>query len=108
MSDKVLNVYKGTEKLASGVSPVHVDLSAGEYIAGTFSGSFTENGVESKKVDFPAVTIAEAVPKAEVVEDVKPTAKQTVAEITAWLDAHKIDHTGVTIKDDLLKKVPVE
>lgn len=104
MSDKVLNVYKGTEKVASDVSPVHVDLSAGEYPAGTFSGSFTENGVESKKVDFPAVTIADPV----IVEESKPTETNTVDEITAWLDKHDIDHTGVTLKADLLALVPTE
>ncbi|ANK60030.1 hypothetical protein [Loigolactobacillus backii] len=32
----------------------------------------------------------------------KPTDTNTVAEITAWLDAHSIDHTGKTAKADLL------
>jgi len=37
---------------------------------------------------------------------VKPTAAQTVAEITAWLKAHSIDTTGKSTKDDLLGLVP--
>ncbi|ERL64046.1 hypothetical protein L248_1693 [Schleiferilactobacillus shenzhenensis LY-73] len=35
----------------------------------------------------------------------KPTASNTVAEIIAWLDAHAIDHSGVTLKADLLKLI---
>lgn len=38
--------------------------------------------------------------------DVKPTDANTVADITAWLDAHSIDHTGKTVKADLLALVP--
>lgn len=37
--------------------------------------------------------------------DVKPTSASTVEEITAYLDEHGIDHTGVTLKDDLLALV---
>jgi hypothetical protein len=37
---------------------------------------------------------------------VKPTDSNTIAEITAWLDAHNIDHTGKTVKADLLALVP--
>lgn len=40
--------------------------------------------------------------------DVKPTDANTVADITAWLDAHTIDHTGKTLKADLLALVPAE
>ncbi|WP_268870365.1 hypothetical protein [Companilactobacillus nodensis] len=40
--------------------------------------------------------------------DAKPTDSQTVAEITDWLDAHSIDHTGKTVKADLLALVPTE
>mgnify|MGYP000946296578 CR=1 FL=1 len=36
----------------------------------------------------------------------KPTDANTVADITAWLDAHSIDHTGKTVKADLLALVP--
>ena len=38
--------------------------------------------------------------------DVKPTSANTVAEITAWLDDHDIDHTGKTVKADLLALIP--
>lgn len=37
--------------------------------------------------------------------NVKPTEDNTVAEITAYLDAHTIDHTGKTAKADLLALV---
>lgn len=40
--------------------------------------------------------------------DAKPTDANTVAEITAWLDAHAIDHDGVTLKADLLALIPQE
>lgn len=40
--------------------------------------------------------------------DVKPTDSNTIAEITAWLDAHSIDHTDKTVKADLLALVPAE
>ncbi|KRK40804.1 hypothetical protein [Loigolactobacillus bifermentans] len=40
--------------------------------------------------------------------DVKPTDANTVADITAWLDAHSIDHTGKTVKADLLALVPAD
>lgn len=39
---------------------------------------------------------------------VKPTDTNTITEITAWLDAHSIDHTGKTAKADLLALVPAE
>lgn len=38
----------------------------------------------------------------------KPTDSNTVSEITAWLDAHSIDHTDKTLKADLLALVPAE
>lgn len=38
--------------------------------------------------------------------NVKPTDANTVADITAWLDAHNISHSGVTAKADLLALVP--
>ncbi|WDT65124.1 hypothetical protein NV391_09145 [Companilactobacillus crustorum] len=38
----------------------------------------------------------------------KPTSSNTIVEITAWLDANHIDHTGKTTKDDLLALVPVK
>ena len=40
--------------------------------------------------------------------DIKPTDTNTVADITAWLDAHSIDHSGKTLKADLLALVPAE
>jgi len=39
---------------------------------------------------------------------VKPTDANTVAEITAWLDAKKIDHASATLKADLLALVPAD
>lgn len=57
-----VNVYKGDEKVGSGPSPVHVVLPPGEYPAGTFKGSFSdETGNESAKKDFPAVSVPEPV-----------------------------------------------
>lgn len=44
----------------------------------------------------------------DVKGDTKPTDSNTVAEITGWLDAHDIDHTGKTAKADLLALVPAE
>lgn len=40
--------------------------------------------------------------------DTKPTDTNTVADITAWLDAHNIDHAGKTLKADLLALVPAD
>lgn len=40
--------------------------------------------------------------------NVKPTDANTVADITAWLDAHNVSHSGVTAKADLLALVPSE
>ncbi|MFT8909600.1 MAG: hypothetical protein ABF908_12220 [Lentilactobacillus diolivorans] len=37
--------------------------------------------------------------------NVKPTESNTVEEITAWLNAHKIDLAGKTVKADLLALV---
>lgn len=58
---KTLNVYKGEELLGSDPTLVHVALDDGDYPAGTFKGSFTEDGKESDKVDFPAVTIKKII-----------------------------------------------
>lgn len=41
-------------------------------------------------------------------EDAKPTEANTVAEITAWLEAHGIDHDGKTLKADLLALIPAD
>lgn len=38
----------------------------------------------------------------------KPTDANTIAEITAWLDAKGINHTGKTTKDELLALIPVD
>lgn len=38
----------------------------------------------------------------------KPTNADTIAVITAWLDANGIEHSGVTLKADLLALVPTD
>ncbi|WDF81817.1 hypothetical protein PQ472_07745 [Lacticaseibacillus pabuli] len=47
-----------------------------------------------------------AAPAFDPTGSVKPTDSNTVSDITAWLDAHSIDHTGKTLKADLLALVP--
>lgn len=102
----ILNVYQGTELVGTGEGKVHVDLPGKEYPAGTFTGELIDGtGAKSDRFDFPAVTVAAGF---DPNGDVKPTDANTVAEITAWLDAHTIDHTGKTVKADLLALVPVE
>lgn len=47
-----------------------------------------------------------AAPAFDPTGSTKPTDANTIADITAWLDAHSIDHTGKTVKADLLALVP--
>ena len=63
-------------------------------------------GVEFFIADKEAeATPAEGRPRHDA-EDAKPDANSTKAEIEAYLDAHGIDHTGKTKKDELLALVP--
>ncbi|WP_373880036.1 hypothetical protein [Levilactobacillus brevis] len=102
----ILNVYQGTDLVGTGEGKVHVDLPAKEYPAGTFAGELVDGtGAKSDCFNFPAVTVAAGF---DPNGDVKPTDSNTVAEITAWLDAHTIDHTGKSVKADLLALVPVD
>ncbi len=102
----ILNVYQGTKLVGTGEGKVHVDLPGKEYPAGTFTGELVdEDGVKSDRFDFPAGTVIAGF---DPNGDVKPTDSNTVAEITTWLDAHAIDHTGKTVKADLLALVPAE
>lgn len=102
----ILNVYQGDELIGTGEGTVHVDLPGKEYPAGTFTGELVdESGAKTERFGFPAVTVVAGF---YPTGDVKPTDANTVAEITAWLDAHSIDHTGKTVKADLLALVPAE
>lgn len=102
----VLNVYQGDKLVGTGEGKVHVDLPGKEYPAGTFTGELVDgNGGKTNRFAFPAVTVVAGF---DPNGDVKPTEANTVAEITAWLDAHTIDHTGKTVKADLLALVPAE
>lgn len=102
----ILNVYQGDKLVGTGEGTVHVDLPGKEYPAGTFTGELVdESGAKTERFGFPAVTLVAGF---DPTGDVKPTDTNTVAEITAWLDAHSIDHTGKTVKADLLALVPVE
>ncbi|HJE44460.1 Ig-like domain-containing protein [Levilactobacillus namurensis] len=57
-----LNVYQGETLVGSGPEPVHVDLAAKDYPAGTFTGEREEdNGTKSKRFSFPAVTVKPVV-----------------------------------------------
>ena len=102
----ILNVYQGTDLVGTGEGKVHVELPGKEYPAGTFTGELIDGtGTKSDRFDFPAVTVVTGF---DPTGNVKPTDANTVAEITAWLDAHSIDHTGKSVKADLLALVPAE
>jgi hypothetical protein len=102
----ILNVYQGAELVGSGEGKVHVNLPGKTYPAGIFTGELVDDsGVKTERFDFPAVTVAAGF---DPTGNVKPTDANTVAEITAWLDAHSIDHTGKSVKADLLALVPAE
>jgi len=102
----ILNVYQGDKLVGTGEGKVHVDLPGKEYPAGAFTGELVdEKGGKSDPFDFPAVTVVAGFDPAG---DIKPTDANTVAEITSWLDAHTIDHTGKTVKADILVLVPAE
>lgn len=58
--------------------------------------------------DFPEVVGKAVITVTAPVTDAKPTDANTIAEITAWLDAQGIDHTGKTLKADLLALVPAD
>lgn len=111
-----LNVYQDGKQIGTGDSTkVHVDLEPKEYPAGTFKGELVDStGAKSTQFDFPAVTVVapetaaptETTATFDPAGDTKPTDANTVDEITSWLDAHTIDHTGKTLKADLLALVP--
>ncbi|WP_461244464.1 hypothetical protein [Secundilactobacillus muriivasis] len=108
-----LNVYQDGKQVGTGDSAkVHVDLEPKEYPAGTFKGELVDSaGTKSAQFGFPAVTVAApetepTTPAFDPAGDTKPTDSNTIDEITAWLDAHSIDHTGKTLKADLLALVP--
>lgn len=113
-----LNVYQDGKQVGTGDSTkVHVDLEPKEYPSGTFKGELVDSaGTKSAQFDFPAVTVAApetataptetTTPSFDPAGDTKPTDANTVDEITSWLDAHTIDHTGKTLKADLLALVP--
>lgn len=53
-----LNVYKGSEVVGTGESPVHVNLDPATYPTGTFKGELVDdNGKKTDKFDFPEVTV---------------------------------------------------
>jgi len=103
----ILNVYQGETLIGSGESKVHVDLPAKAYAAGEFTGELVDGDSKTARFDFPAVTVTAPV-VFDPAGDAKPTDSNTVAEITSWLDAHSIDHSGKTLKADLLALVPAD
>jgi len=101
----ILNVYQGDTLVGSGEGKVHVDLPDKAYAAGEFTGELVDgDGTKTARFDFPAVTVTATV-VFDPAGDTKPTDSNTVAEITSWLDAHSIDHSGKTLKADLLALV---
>ncbi|MDT2648029.1 hypothetical protein P7D50_09490 [Enterococcus dongliensis] len=102
-------IYKkdGT-KVVEGPTPLSITgiatntaVATGDYQAVRVAGD-----LESAKVDIPAFTTLAEEATFDPEGDVKPTDANTVEEIKAWLTAHSIDFTGVTLKADLLALVP--
>lgn len=77
-SNQSLVVYKGADKVATGVmgtkSVTITGLAAGTIVsAGEYQVCFTDGTTESAKVDVPAFTVATPTPEAAANATVTPT-----------------------------------
>lgn len=97
-SNETLTVYRGGTKMGSAMStnlPVHLDLDAGDYPEGTFQGAWTSaEGIESKRADFPAVTVI-ALPD---MPSLVITLGDTTADYTVTFSKSGGSITGATLK----------
>lgn len=94
-------IYKGSEKVVEGASPLTITGLGAKVAAGTYHIVRVQDEKESEKVAIPAFTVLAG----RSLEN-KPTEANTIPEIKEWLTAHSIDFTGKTTKTDLLALVP--
>ncbi|WP_164505133.1 Ig-like domain-containing protein [Companilactobacillus hulinensis] len=87
-----LNVYKGTEMVGIGESPVHINLEPATYPEGTFQGELVDDaGKKTEKFDFPAVTVKQIV---------IPVTNVTMNQATATGEVGKKVVLSVTIEPE--------
>ncbi|WP_334328436.1 Ig-like domain-containing protein [Companilactobacillus sp. HBUAS59699] len=95
-----LNVYKDSELIGTGESPVHIDLDPATYPAGTFKGELVDgSGNKTDKFDFPEVTVvAPVVPVTKITLDPSTASIKVgdTSKLIANVEPNNATETGVT------------